>query len=154
MASKDEKNKIKIIQTVLDFHTKDLISTGTIQMDLKKNNTFSPAGASASDLFLSLVPASLLARRTDEHRPETRWSDEHEASRRRHTREVTARAADLRRREMSARSWTRCCRSGLPKIHRAFYYRAYFLRPCKILGPVRRYGLHTHGHGPAWVVHR
>jgi len=72
MASKDEKNKIKIIQTVLDFHTKDLISTGTIQMDLKKNNTFSPAGASASDLFLSLVPASLLARRTDEHRPETR----------------------------------------------------------------------------------
>ena len=36
MASKDEKNKIKIIQAVLDFHTKDLISTSTIQMDLKK----------------------------------------------------------------------------------------------------------------------
>ena len=36
MASKDEKNKIKIIQAVLDFHTKDLISTSTIQMELKK----------------------------------------------------------------------------------------------------------------------
>jgi hypothetical protein len=34
MASKDEKNKIKIIQAVLDFHMKDLIST--IQMELKK----------------------------------------------------------------------------------------------------------------------
>jgi hypothetical protein len=50
MASKDEKNKIKIIQAVLDFHMKDLNST--IQMELKKNNIFSPAGASASDLFL------------------------------------------------------------------------------------------------------
>jgi len=62
MASKDEKNKIKIMQAVLDFHTNDLISTSTIKMELKKNNTFSHAGASASDLFLSLVPASLLAR--------------------------------------------------------------------------------------------
>jgi len=48
MASKDEKNKIKIIQAVLDFHTKDLISTSTIQMELKKSNTCTPAGPSAS----------------------------------------------------------------------------------------------------------
>jgi len=47
MASKDEKNKIKIIQAVLNFHAKDLISTSTIQMELKKNNTIGPAGASA-----------------------------------------------------------------------------------------------------------
>jgi hypothetical protein len=35
MASKDENNKIKIIQAILNFHTKDLIST--IQMEWSMN---------------------------------------------------------------------------------------------------------------------
>jgi hypothetical protein len=65
MASKDEKNKIKIIQAVLDFHTKDLIST--IQMELKKTNACTPAGASASR---PLPVAALLAIGLDErHEP-------------------------------------------------------------------------------------
>jgi len=65
MASKDEKNKIKIIQAVLDFHTKDLIST--IQMELKKQYLQSCRGLRLGPL--PIVGACFTACKTNKRAP-------------------------------------------------------------------------------------
>jgi hypothetical protein len=73
-------------------------------------------------------------------RRETRWSDEHEASRRRHAREAAARAADS--------NWRSAALSSLEYIESSTIG-LIFWGHVNLGGPVRTYRLHTLVHGPA-----
>jgi hypothetical protein len=132
MASKDEKNKIKIIQAVLDFHMKDLIST--IQMELKKKQYLQ----SCRGLRLGSLPSwCLLHCLLDERTSAGRRRDDQMNTK---CRPIATHAKSPRGlRTCGERRRVRGLELG-SDAQAALYYWAYFLRPCNFWGLYGRTG--------------